>query len=227
MTSTTATEEHHQITRPQTSPAGRRIAVVDVFIDLVLEGDSSVTPEDVAARAGVSRATFFRYFSTLAELRNEAATRVVERFPDLFTIPTIGAGTPDERIRRFVDSRVQLHETLHALELLMRTRAAHDAEEADFVDTVRRLHADQTRQHFEADLQPHGPTHRDDIVAAIAVLTSVESWQQFRHTFGRSLAQTKRAWRRALAGILTDTSNRSVRTEQNDMPNEHTHDPVG
>ena len=180
--------------------------MVDAFIDVVLERGSPPTPEEVAERAGVSRATFFRYFSTLVELRNEAATRVVERFPDLFTVPPVGAGCLDDRIRRFVDSQVRLHETLHPLELLVRSHAAHDAETADFVDAVRRLHADQARQHFEADLHPHGPARRDDMVAAIAVLTSVESWQQFRHSLGRSRVQTNRAWRSALAGIFADAS---------------------
>lgn len=180
--------------------------MVDAFIDVVLERGSPPTPEEVADRAGVSRATFFRYFSTLVELRNEAATRVVERFPELFTIPLVGIGGLDDRIRRFVDSQVQLHETLHPLELLMRSHAAHDAETADFVDAVRRLHADQARQHFEADLHPHGPARRDDMVAAIAVLTSVESWQQFRLSLGRSRVQTSRAWRSALAGLFADAS---------------------
>lgn len=190
--------------RPLAATAARRIAVVDAFIDVVLECGSPPTPEEAANRAGVSRATFFRYFSTIAELRNEAATRVVERFPDLLTIPTIGLGSRDDRIRRFVDFQVQLHETLHPLELLMRSHAAQDPEAAGFVDAVRRLHADHARQHFEADLHPHGPARRDDLVAAIAVLTSVESWQQFRHSLGRSRAQTNRAWRSALVGIFAD-----------------------
>jgi AcrR family transcriptional regulator len=194
------------VTPPPATTASRRIAVVDAFIDVVLERGSPPTPEEVADRAGVSRATFFRYFSTLVQLRNEAATRLVERFPDLFTIPDIGTGSLDDRIRRFVDSQIQLHETLHPLELLMRSHAAHDSETADFVDAVRRLHADQARRHFEADLHPHGPARRDDLVAAIAVLTSVESWQQFRHSLGRSRVQTNRAWRSALAGILADAS---------------------
>ena len=72
------------------------------------------------------------------------------------------------------------------------------------------MHADQVRQHFEADLQPHGPARRDDMVVAIGVLTSVESWQQFRHTFDRSPFQTNRAWRTALAGILAASSTIDV-----------------
>ncbi len=207
MSSTTIAAERNQVPRPSAPTTDRRLTAVDAFIDLVLESGSPPTPEGVADRAGVSRATFFRYFSTLVELRNEAAARVVERFPDLFTIPAIGTGSLDERIRRFVDARIQLHETLHPLELLTRSHAARDADIASFVDAVRQLHADQVRQHFEADLQPHGPARRDDMVVAIGVLTSVESWQQFRHTFGRSLVQTNRAWRTALAGILADASS--------------------
>jgi AcrR family transcriptional regulator len=206
MSSTTIAAERNQVPRPSAPTTDRRLTAVDAFIDLVLESGSPPTPEGVADRAGVSRATFFRYFSTLVELRNEAAARVVERFPDLFTIPAMGTGSLDERIRRFVDARIQLHETLHPLELLTRSHAARDADIASFVDAVRQLHADQVRQHFEADLQPHGPARRDDMVVAIGVLTSVESWQQFRHTFGRSLVQTNRAWRTALAGILADAS---------------------
>jgi AcrR family transcriptional regulator len=201
----TATEDTRN--RPpelSSTSAGRRLAAVDAFIDLVLERSSPPTPEEVADRAGVSRATFFRYFATVVELRNEAATRVLERFPDLFTIPAIGTGNLEERIRRFVDVRIQLHETLHPLELLMRSHAVHDADTADFIDAVRQLHADQARQHFDTHLQPHSPARRDDMVAAIAVLTSVESWQQFRHTLGRSPIQTRRAWRIALAGIFAD-----------------------
>ncbi|MCU0310964.1 MAG: TetR/AcrR family transcriptional regulator [Acidimicrobiales bacterium] len=202
MSSTTVATQRARGARPSTLTADRRLVCVDAFIDLVLESGSPPTPEDVADRAGVSRATFFRYFSTLVELRNEAAARVIERFPELFTIPAIATGSLDERIRRFVDARVRLHEALHPLELLTRSHAAHDADTAGFVDAVRQVHADQVRQHFEADLQPHGLARRDDMVAAIGVLTSVESWQQFRHSFGRSPFQTNRAWRTALAGIL-------------------------
>jgi hypothetical protein len=127
---------------------------------------------------------------------------VVERYPELFTIPAIGTGSRDVRIRRFVDARLQLHETLHPLELLMRAHATHDVGTSEFVDATRQVLADQVRQHFDTDLRPHGPTRRDDMVTTIAVLTSVESWQQFRHTHHRSPTQTRRAWRATLADVL-------------------------
>jgi AcrR family transcriptional regulator len=176
--------------------------VVDAFIDLVLHGDVPPAPSDAAERAGVSRATFFRYFTTHDEFRSEAAARVRERFPELFVIPDIGTGSLDQRIERFVDARVRLHETLHPLALLMQARAARDADASGFLDGVRQALAGQVRQHFDTELRLHSPARRDDMVTLIAVLTSVNSWHQFRHSHHRSPAQTRRAWRAALTGIL-------------------------
>ena len=198
------TNDHEHSSQPgrRSASARRRLLVVDAFIDLVLEGGAPPAPEDIADRAGVSRATFFRYFSTLAELRNDAATRVLERYPELFTLPIVDAGSLDVRVRRFVDARVQLHEALHPLQLLLRAHAAHEAEASEFVEVARQVLADQVRQYFVADLQAHGPAQRDDIVTTIAVMTSVESWQQFRHSHHRTPTQTRRAWRTALADVL-------------------------
>jgi len=198
----TAEHDRGQPSRESSSRALRRLRVVDAFIDLVLHGEVPPTPSEAAERAGVSRATFFRYFSSFDEFRGEAAARVRERFPELFAIPDIGTGNLDQRVERFVDARLQLHETLHPMALLMQARAARDADASDFLDGVRQAMAEQVRQHFDAYLRLHSPERRDDVVAAIAVLTSVESWRQFRHSHGRSPDQTRRAWRKALAGIL-------------------------
>ena len=206
MATSEMTKETERDLLPQqlSSRALRRLQVVDAFIDMVLEGEVRPTPSDVATRAGVSRATFFRYFSNLDELRRDVAARVLERFPELFAIPAVGTGSLDQRIERFVDARMELWETLHPLALLNRAHAAGDAEASDFIDTGRRFLAEQARRHFDTDLRSHSPERRDGMVAAIAVLTSVESWQQFRHSHHRSPTQTRRAWRKAIAGILTE-----------------------
>lgn len=183
-------------------PSDRRLRAIDAFIDLMLDGGATATPSDIAEKVGVSRATFFRYFATLEELRNAALVRVAERFPDLHAVPGLGEGTRDERIARFVEARVQLHETLHPLALLFRTRAGRDAEAAELLDAARQVLAGQVAQHFAVELAQHTPARRDDLVVAISVLTSVESWQQFRQTHDRSRVQTQRAWRDALGRLL-------------------------
>ena len=49
---------------------------------------------------------------------------------------------------------------------------------------------------------------RDDAVALIATLTSVESWEQFRLAYRRSPAQTRRAWTNAIRAILQGDDDR-------------------
>ena len=44
------------------APNAEFISALDAFIDLVLEGNLPPTPQQVAKRAGISMATFFRYF---------------------------------------------------------------------------------------------------------------------------------------------------------------------
>jgi len=196
--------ERHPPGRRLAAHQQRRVDTLDAFIDLVLDSGAMPTPEQIAQRAGVSRATFFRYFSTLDELRSDATERVFDRFPGLYDIPETAGGTREQRIAAFVDARLQLHETLHPLALLQRTHATRDAQLAEFVDAAREIMAAQARDHFEPDLRDLGPARREDIVTSIAVLTSVESWQQFRHSHSRTLPELRRTWQAALEDLLAD-----------------------
>jgi len=60
------------------------------------------------------------------------------------------------------------------------------------------------RRQFAAELRHMTPARRDDVVATIGVLTSVESWQQYRRSYGRSARQTRRAWVEAIERLLGD-----------------------
>ena len=197
-------EQRSTSEQPDVSPAiaARRLHVVDAFIDLVLETGAAPSPEELAERASISRATCFRYFSSLAELRAEAVARVVSRFPDLFDVDD--AQDSDDRVRAFVRTQLRIHEKLHPLELASRAHAAENADAASFVDTVRVAAAHRARGYFAAELMARGPARRDDIVATIAVITSVESWHQFRRSHARSETQTRRAWEAAVSAALHD-----------------------
>lgn len=168
--------------------------MIDAFLDLVLEGGPGPTPATVARRAGVSRASVFRYFSTLDELRDEAMGRVLVRFLDLFELGVPAPESSAVRIAHFVDARLRFHEGLHRLALLQRRHAAESEHAAAMVDASRNLLADQVRRYFRLDLEAIDDTRREDAVVTIAVLTSVESWHQAIHSHGRTSADTRRAW---------------------------------
>ncbi len=189
--------------RPRRSPVTeRRTRAIDAHIDLVLEGRLPPSIEQVSERSGISVATLFRYFENLDELRSDSARRAVERFPKLFVVPDIGAGPRDERIKRFAANRVELWEKTHFLARLLRSTALQDSGAAEMVDFARKSMADQIRVHFGDELDALKPALREDAVATIASLTSVESWEQFRHASRRSPTQTQRAWARAIHRIL-------------------------
>lgn len=198
--SESAESPHGDLTRP---PAvnRRRLCAIDAFIDLVLEGNLPPTPKQVAERAGISMATFFRYFENLNDMRLSAAARMVERFP-LLEVEEIGQGPLRVRIDRFVVLRVALWEKVNLLARLQRSVVLQDPDAAQMVDDVREVMVNQIRQHFEPELIGLTSARREDAVSIIATLTSVESWEQFRQSYRRSASQTRRAWSNAIYGVL-------------------------
>ena len=189
--------------RFQGTPAAtrRRVRVLDAFIDLVLEGNLPPTVEQVAERAGISKATFFRYFESVNAMRYDTGARMLERFP-LLHVADPGQGPVRERIERFVSLRVELWEKVHLLARLQRTMVLQDPDVAGMVDSVRELMLDEVHQHFASELQERSAAQRDDAAALIAMITSLESWEQFRNTYGRSPMQTRRAWTQAIESLL-------------------------
>ncbi len=187
----------------QGSPAAmrRRVRALDAFIDLVLEGHPPPTVEQVIDRAGISQATFFRYFESLCAMRYHALARMLERFPFLH-LEDPGQGPLDGRIERFVASYVAWWEKTHRMAFLQRSMVLEDPEAARMVDGGRQRMAGQIREHFASELREHSQSRRDERVALIAMLTSVESWDQLRNVYGLSPLQTRRAWTQAIDALL-------------------------
>jgi AcrR family transcriptional regulator len=177
--------------------------VTEAMIDLVLEGHAPPTAEQVAARAGVSMASLFRYFETLDELRQETILHYLDRYAELFEIPAIGEGSLDERIDRLVAARVRLYENTEPMARFVRARAPEVPDLDAVLHRSRRMRAEQLRRHFAPELDPLTPARRDDLVALLCVVTSFESWLQLRDDHGRSTAQTRRTWTRAIEGLLS------------------------
>lgn len=180
----------------------RRTHAIDTYLDLIMDGHLPPTIEQVASRSGISVPTLFRYFRNVGELLQNATRRTAERHGHLFQVPEIGTGSLDERIGRFAGVRVELWETIHLLARLLRSNALRNPEAAQAVASARKLLADQIRAHFDTELRKLSPAHREDAVATIATLTSVDSWELFRLAYGRTPAQTRRAWSRSIRQAL-------------------------
>ena len=133
-----------------------KTAVVDAMFELLQEGQLPPAVEAIAERAGVSVSSVFRYFENLDDLQQRTIERYFERFASLFTIPAIGQGPLDDRIKRLVDARLDLYEVIGPIALMARARAVDSPRLARTLDQTRSMQAGLVRTHFTPEL---GFTH--------------------------------------------------------------------
>src|SRR3954453_6982448 len=89
-----------------------REAVVDALVELFEEGDYTPSSATIAARAGISSRSLFRYFDDVNDLNRAAIERHIAINPHLFE-PHIDPGLPTAaKIDAFVDARVELHDAV-------------------------------------------------------------------------------------------------------------------
>jgi AcrR family transcriptional regulator len=192
-----------------------RLAVSDAVIDLVFEGNTDPTSEQVAKRAGVSVASLFRYFETLKELRQETLHRYFKRYDHLFQLPDITGSTLEQRTQVLVNRRAKLYETTEPMCRQARRRAPDVPDLDEELRSTRAMQADQIRQCFACELEALSPSASDDLVATINTLTSFESWDQIAHDHNRTPQQVRRTWTTALHQLLQplESSNTGSATE--------------
>lgn len=170
-----------------------RATVVDAVIDLVLAGSAVPSAEEIAARAGVSTASVFRYFDSLDDLRRHAIQRYLERYDHLLDIPDIGEHGLGKRVANLVEARQRFYETIEPMARLARALALTVPDLDDALGRVRATLTDQLSEHFAAELDGLRPSRRREVVAVAAALTSYETWEQLcrqgldRNAVGRSL----------------------------------------
>lgn len=177
--------------------------MLDAVIDLLEETGQAATAAEIAERAKVSPATIFRYFDSLDELQHEATRHHFERSRSWFEVPDVGRGRSEERIDRFVTTRLALHEHIAPVARFGRARAFDTPYLAESLGEVRRWQADLVRAHFAPELDRLTPAAADDLVTTIAAITSFESWDQQRRDLDRTDRQIRRAWTAALTRILS------------------------
>jgi AcrR family transcriptional regulator len=178
-----------------------RSAVIDAMFSLLGE-DGSPAVEAIAATAGVSVSSVFRYFDNLDDLLRETVSRYFERYEALFEIPAIGEGDLPSRIDRFVAARSELYETTAPIARVARRRAPEHARIGETLDGVRRTLSAQARRHFAPELTARRGAEADDIIALVDSMTSFEAWDLLRTAHGRSPHQIRRAWARGVDALV-------------------------
>jgi AcrR family transcriptional regulator len=170
---------------PAAGPKARMLRLLMQEALALLSDGQIPSVAEVAARAGVSRATAYRYFPS----RSKLISAVVEH--SLGPVHTLAATTPDgrERIRelfiqtfpRFKEYEPQLRAALQlSLEHAAQERAGKLTEEP-----YRRGHRIQILSHAAEPLKPQiGKRRFDRLVRALSVVYGIEAYVVLRDIWG-------------------------------------------
>lgn len=180
-----------------------RARVVEAMLELVDETGLDPAVEQVVERSGISERSIFRYFDGLDDLRRAVIRRNFERVEPLLPVERIGEGPLDDRIARFVETRLRVCEAIAGPARVSRRNAPYQPLVAAEIARSRRALGEQVRAHFAPELRARTKAEADDVEVVIDVLLSADAWDQLSTDHGRSRAQIRRAWTRALLAVLT------------------------
>ncbi len=172
------------------------------MFELLQEGRRPPSVDEVAARAGVSAASAFRYFHGIEDMQRQAFVRFRERFGHLYDIPGVGAGSRQARVTAFVEARLRFYDVAGPMLAVARTRAIEHDPAAEAVASNRRRLADQAREQFAPEIAEASPASAADLVALVDSITSPEAWEIVRRAHGRSRRQIEKLWTLGVTAVL-------------------------
>jgi TetR/AcrR family transcriptional regulator of autoinduction and epiphytic fitness len=180
--------------------ARNRDALVDALLGLLEDGIPKPTAREIAERAGVSLRTVFAHFDDVESLYAAIAARQRDRFAPLFD-PLVAVGSQEDRIETVVERRVELFEQIAPVRRASLLLAPDSPELTKRLGEASRALRDQLSVCFEAELASAG-RGRGDLLAALDVVTSWETWDGLRRGQGLSVAAARRVLRLLVDRIL-------------------------
>jgi len=176
--------------------------VVDALLAFYDEGDHQPGAAKIAARAGVSERTVFRYFDDLDSLAAAAIEVQVARVAPVF-VPPNPDGPLDTRIAALVTQRTRIYAAT-----AVATRAAHLFETQSPAITRalkfrRSLLRDQLTALFAPELAARDARARGELLDALETAASLETLEQLRTVAGHSARRAQAIVTRILRSLLT------------------------
>jgi AcrR family transcriptional regulator len=200
-----ATTRPYRSQRRQQSTARTRARIVDAVRELLVEGSfPEATVEDVARRAGVSRATVYQHFGSRLDLINALCDSLAAN-PELLELrkaielddPAAALEEFVSRTARFWASEERLHRNLYGF-------AAIDPAAADYVERQRadrRGESERLARRLRRDGALRAGLGERGAILRLLVLTSFTTYDELRRE-GRSQAEVGRTLRELAAETL-------------------------
>lgn len=175
--------------------------VVDALLAFFAEGDPQPGAAKIAARAGVSERSVFRYFDDLESLVAIAIERQVARIAPAFRPPE-PRGDLDARIAALAEQRLRIYDMTAVTTLAAERFESHSPAVVEAFAYRRAVLHDQITELFVAELAAMTPRVRSETVDAMSAAASLETVRMLRTAAGHSRARTRAITIRTLRALL-------------------------
>ncbi len=178
-----------------------RETVLDALVELYRDGQFEPSSAEIAERAGLSPRSLFRYFDDVDDLSHAAIDRQLRNARPLLDL-SVG---PDEvlatKVQHLVEARMRLFEAIAPPARAARVCAHRHPAIAAQIHEGRSFLRHQVKRLFAPELAGG----RGNLLHAIDVLCSFETYELLRTDQGLSRAKTTAALVAALTALLDPT----------------------
>lgn len=179
-----------------------RESVVTALLELYREGRLGPSADEIAARAGISVRSLFRYFEDIEALVRAAIVRQQEHVAPLYALDVSPDLPLPERLDRFVAGRLRLLQGMGEVGRVARNLAAHQPLVLAELARIRHALRGQIAEVFAPELDALPQAERRSALAAADVVASWEALDLMHNDQGLPVDVVAAAMRAALARLL-------------------------
>ena len=177
-----------------------RLAIILAYLELLRRNPVMPTAAQIADEAGYSTRSIFERFSDLDALSLATADYAITQ-GQAEAVARHADGDRPTRIKSHVETRALACEKWLPLWRII-TNQDQIAELKTRVVLVRLANTERMKVMYAPELSRLPEPPRDQLLVALAALTSFESWDQMRHCHGLSMEAAHAVWRSAIDRML-------------------------
>jgi len=177
-----------------------RLSIITAYLELLRRSGVMPTAAQIAAEAGCSSRSIFERFTDLDALSLATADYAIAQGQAEAVARDVD-GDRAARIRSHVETRARACEKWLPLWRVI-TRQEQIADLKMRVVLVRLANVERMKLMYAPEFATLPEAPRDQLLVALAALTSFESWDQMRNCHGQSPDAAQAVWRSAIDRML-------------------------
>ncbi len=166
--------------------------VLDAVIEIFEEGNIDPSMDSIAARAGVSNRSIYRYFDDRDHLIRASVHHVMLRVAPELTFDEIGSGSFEERVETFVDHRLRLYHRLAPITRAAQVAAVSEPIVKEEFEASRLMLRAAFMEHFNDELHPMNAGQRAQAVIATEVVFHFDAFEFLAASTGGRIDEMRR-----------------------------------